>query len=117
MCRSRPATYFAIVLILDFSFSTVCFALPAGSVGEVGQARGGCHGHCAPMPKPSPVHRCCLAGHEVLSASSVLPSPVSLDAAADHVASTALISEPDAAITIAAQIPNTSPPEVAVLRI
>ncbi len=117
MCGSRPATFFAIALTLVFSFSTVCFAFPVGSFGQVGQVGAGCHGHREPMPKPLPVHSCCLAAHQVLSASSIALSQISLDDAADQTVSTPWISEPDAAITKAAQIPDPSPPMVAVLRI
>jgi|SRR5579872_723388 hypothetical protein len=117
MRSSRPATFFAILLTLIFSFSTGCFAFPAASVEQVSQAQGGCHGHHGPMPDPSPLHTCCFAAHQVPAATSISAAPASLDATADHAISTLSIGEPDPAITTAAEMLNASPPLIAVLRI
>lgn len=117
MRGSRPATLLATVLTLVFSLSPVCFAFPATSVEQVSQAQGGCHGQRGPMPKPSPMHTCCFAAHQVAAATSIGLAPISLDAAADQALSTQSISELDAFITIPAQMLNPSPPLPAVLRI
>lgn len=116
MCASRPAMFFSIVLILVFSTSTVCFAFPIGSVGQVGQAPGGCHNHRGPMPKPSPMHACCFAAHQVL-ATSIGPAPIALDTAVDQVVSAPSSGEHDALISGASQVLDTSPPLKSVLRI
>lgn len=118
MYGSRSATFLAIVLTFVFSLSTVCFAFPVGSFGQLGgEAPGGCHGNRGPMPMPSPAHSCCFAAHQVPAATSIAPSPMSLDAVADHVIGTPSAGEPDAVITIPVEVLDTSPPLTTVLRI
>lgn len=117
MRSSRPATFFAIVLTLVFSFSTVCFAFPGGSVEHASHAQGGCHGHHRPMRDPSPMHSCCFAAHQVPAATSISAAPASLDPTADPALSTLSIGELDAIITPPAEMLNTSPPLITVLRI
>jgi hypothetical protein len=118
MRGSGPATFLAIVLTLFFSLSTVCFAFPVGSVGQVASENpGGCHSHHGRMPEPSPAHTCCFPAHQVPAATSIAPSPISLDAVADYVTSSPSTGRPNAVITIPVQVLDTSPPQTIVLRI
>lgn len=117
MCRSRPATFLAMAVMLSFALSTVCVASPVGPLGQLGgQNPGGCHGHHGPMPEPSPVHSCCFAAHQVPAATSIAPQ-MSLDAVADYVASSPSTGKPTGIVTLPFQVLDPSPPLTTVLRI
>lgn len=113
MLNSRPVAILALILMLTFGLSSVCFAVPAHVLIPVsGDTPGGCHGHHGPMRPP--VHSCCNAAHQFPAATPIAPLPAVLDSVGPCV--TAPVDTQPRAVGPAAAN-DSSPPSVTVLRI
>ena len=116
MFNSRPAAIVALFLILGYALPVLC--MPTSAAEAVAQTAspmscGGCPSHHPHAPAPS--HSCC-ASHSTPAALQAATSvaPLSHVAGQQNVEST---NSPNAAIAVAVDHADFSPPRSAVLRI